>query len=206
MKKVFCCLILMLFSACFNKENVKEKYDFSLLGPDNKLYSLKDFQGENLLIYFGYTLCADVCPTSMAIASQAIKELNKNDIKIIFISLDPKRDKADDTTEFVQYFYKNSIALIPKNDREIVNLAKNYGVKYGYIYQDNINDGNGYEVEKNDKIQVEQFYKNNDNENYTVAHSSSFYIFDKNGEYKGEISNLTLSNVKKKITEFLDKN
>lgn len=174
MKKFFCILIASLFVACFNN-----KYDFNLVGVD-KNYSLKDFKGENLLIYFGYTLCADVCPTSMAIAANAIDELKRNDIKILFITLDPKRDNAKDTTEYIQYFYKNSLGLVP-SEEELKRLSKNYGVKYQYIYQDSAAE-------------------------YTVAHSSSFYIIDKNGNFKGEISNLTNANVKKKINEFLGNN
>lgn len=175
MKKLLIVLLTLFLSACFNN-----KYDFSMQGPNDKTYTLNDFKGENLLIYFGYTLCADVCPTSMAIASEAIKQLNRNDIKIIFISLDVKRDEPNDASEFVQYFYKNSIALVPSED-ELKKVAKNYGVKYDYIYQDSAAE-------------------------YTVAHSSSFYIIDKNGKFKGEISNLAMSNVKKKINEFLDNN
>lgn len=175
MKKLLIVLLTLFLSACFNN-----KYDFSMKGPNDKTYTLNDFKSENLLIYFGYTLCADVCPTSMAIASEAIKQLNRNDIKIIFISLDVKRDEPNDASEFVQYFYKNSIALVPSED-ELKKVAKNYGVKYDYIYQDSAAE-------------------------YTVAHSSSFYIIDKNGKFKGEISNLAMSNVKKKINEFLDNN
>lgn len=175
MKKLFIILFSLLIIGCFSN-----KYDFSIKGPNDKIYTLNDFKGENLLIYFGYTLCADVCPTSMAIAAEAIKELNKNDIKIIFISLDTKRDEPNDATEFIQYFYKNSIALVP-SEEELKKIAKNYGVKYDYIYQDSAAE-------------------------YTVAHSSSFYIIDKNGKFKGEISNLAMKNVKKKIKEFLDNN
>lgn len=175
MRKIFCLIFVFFFIACFDN-----KYDFNIKGPNDKMYSLKDFKGENLLIYFGYTLCADVCPTSMAIASQALKDLNKNDVKIIFISLDFKRDEPNDTTEFVQYFYKNSIGLVP-SEEELKRIAKNYGAKYDYIYQDSAAE-------------------------YTVAHSSSFYIIDKNGNFKGEISNLALANVKKKINEFLGNN
>ena len=204
MKKIFLAIILFFFCACVDETN-KSKYDFNLQGPNNKMYSLKDFKGKNLLIYFGYTLCADVCPTSMQIASQALKELNKDDVLIIFISLDPKRDTADDATEFIQYFYPNSIALVPNDDKEVGKITEKYGAKYGYIYQKNINDGKGYNEKQNEKIKIEKFYKNNDND-YTVAHSSSFYIINAKWDYVGEITNLTLSNVKKKITEFLNKN
>lgn len=206
MKKIFLIIALFIFSACSDKKE-ESKYDFSLIGPNQKTYSLKDFKGEPLLIYFGYTLCADVCPTSMAIAAQALDEIKRDDIKIIFISLDPKRDTPEDTTEFVQYFYKNSIALIPQNDEEVEKITKNYGAKYGYIYQDSINDGQGFDSEKsNGKINVALRYKDEADDDYTVAHSSSFYIFDKNSNFKGEISNLLTSNVKKKINEFLGDN
>lgn len=205
MKKILLFLAIFILSACMN-DGANKDYDFSLKGSD-KMYSLKDFKGENLLIYFGYTLCADVCPTSMAIAAEALKDLNRNDIKIIFISLDPQRDTPSDTTEFVQYFYPNSIALIPESDKMVEEITKKYGAKYGYIYQDTINNGKGLEDGKSpEKINVLSRYKSEPDDNYTVAHSSSFYIFDKDGNFKGEISNLTANNVKKKISEFLGDN
>ncbi|MBT0880951.1 MULTISPECIES: SCO family protein [unclassified Campylobacter] len=176
MKKLIIFIFLgLILTACFNN-----KYDFNLKGAGDKTYTLKDFKGDNLLIYFGYTLCADICPTSLAIATKALNELNRNDIKILFISLDPKRDTANDINEYVQYFYKNSLGLVPSED-ELKRISKNYGVKYEYIYQDSAAE-------------------------YTVAHSSSFYIIDKDGNFKGEISNLTNANVKKKISEFLGNN
>ncbi|MBZ7986554.1 SCO family protein [Campylobacter canadensis] len=172
MKKIILVFLLFLLSAC--SEN---KYDFNLQGLD-KNYSLKDFKGENLLIYFGYTLCPDVCPFSLSRASDVLAKLDNKNIKLVFITLDPKRDDVKSVEEYVKFFQENSIGLVP-SEEELVKIAKNYGVKYEYVYQDS-------------------------EALYTVAHSSSLYFINDKGEYKGEISNLTEKNIIKKINSFLN--
>ena len=68
--------------------------DFEMDSTLGKTVSLRDFEGKLLLIYFGYTSCQDVCPTTLTVIKQAVQKLDhKNElIQVLFISVDPERD------------------------------------------------------------------------------------------------------------------
>ncbi|MBT3092750.1 MAG: SCO family protein [Candidatus Thiodiazotropha endolucinida] len=70
--------------------------DFVLHSNQGK-FSLKQLRGKVVLLYFGYTKCPDVCPTSLSIIAQALNELSEdelNSVQGVFISVDPKRDNV----------------------------------------------------------------------------------------------------------------
>lgn len=84
------------------------------------------------VIYFGFTRCPDVCPTSLAMLSSALNEITDQQrakLRPIFISLDPERDAANASHEYAQYFHANlegltgSLAVVTK-------LANHYGVVF----------------------------------------------------------------------------
>lgn len=84
------------------------------------------------IVYFGYTHCPDVCPTSLAVLSSALKELPEdqlNKVWPVFISLDPERDTADKAQQYAQYFHKNFTGF-SGTEQQIKDLATNYGVLY----------------------------------------------------------------------------
>lgn len=190
MKKILCVMIFfgLFFNSCDRDEKYSQnKYDFLLKGEDKsgniRDFSLKDFQGEILIIYFGYGLCPDICPAALSRVSEVLdeqielKNLEKNDVKLVFISIDPQRDEAKTMNDYMKDFYHNSQALIP-TPKQLEDLAKVYGVKYEIVPL------------------PDSALK------YSVAHSSSIYVFDKNGNFLGEISNLTYKNLVKKLKDF----
>lgn len=148
------------------------KYDFKGDSIDGAV-NLSSFNGENKIVFFGFTMCPDVCPTTLNLLSSVINDTGAK-VKIIFISLDPNRDNALESDKFVKFFYPNSTAVI-LDDEELKRVAKNYGVKY-------------------QKIELKDSFMK-----YSIAHSSSLYFFDKEGKFMGEISNLTYENVKNSI-------
>lgn len=157
--------------------NQNSKYDFK--GKDlNGPVSLKTFDGKYKIVYFGYTSCPDVCPATLGILAGVLGEIKNDDIVVLFVSLDPDRDTPELTDEYVKYFYPNSHGLVVEN---LPRVAKNYGVKYQKV--------------KLDKSAME----------YSVAHSSSLYLLDKDGKFVSEISNLTTSNVKNQIENLINK-
>ncbi|MGP1486101.1 MAG: SCO family protein [Campylobacter sp.] len=154
------------------------KYDFE--GQDiNGSVTLKTFDGKYKIIYFGYTACPDVCPATLSTLSNVLNEIKNDDIIVIFASLDPQRDTLEALDEYAKYFYPNSYAITVK---DLPKVAKNYGVKYQKV--------------KLEKSAME----------YSVAHSSSIYLLDKNGKFISEVSNLTAENIKKQIQSMIDKN
>lgn len=148
-----------------------KNYDFTGKGT-NGAVSLKSFEGKNKIIYFGYTSCPDVCPATLGILSGVLNELKRDDIVVIFVTLDPERDEPKNVDEYAKYFYPNSYGIVLD---DLPKVAKSYGVKY-------------------QKVLLEKSVME-----YSVAHSSSLYILDKNDKFVAEISNLTAQNIKKTL-------
>lgn len=156
---------------------IGNKYDFT--GKDiNTTLNLSHFDGKYKVIYFGYTTCPDVCPAALSILSGVLDELKRDDIVVLFITLDPERDDLKLLDEYAKYFYKNSYGIVVEN---LEKVAKSYGVKYQKIDLQDSDLG------------------------YSVAHSSALYLLDKRGKFAGEISNLTEQNIKKQLEIMLSK-
>ena len=146
---------------------------YALTGQSaNGAVSLKSFEGKNKVIYFGYTTCPDVCPATLGILSGVLNEIKRDDIVVIFVTLDPERDEPKNVDEYAKYFYPNSSGIVLDN---LPKVAKSYGVKY-------------------QKVLLEKSVMG-----YSVAHSSSLYVLDKNDKFVAEISNLTAQNIKKTL-------
>lgn len=101
-----------------------------------------------------------------------LNELKRDDIIVLFVTLDPERDSVEALDEYAKYFYPNSYGIV-LND--LPKVAKTYNVRY-------------------QKILLEKSAME-----YSVAHSSSLYLIDKNGKFISEISNLTTDNIKSEI-------
>lgn len=132
---------------------------FTLQGAGNKTYSEKDFEGKTVMLFFGYASCPDICPTTMAQLSQVMSQLDADadQVRIIFISVDPHRDTADVLQAYVDIFDDHAIGLTG-SEKQIADVARRYRV--------------AYQIEKP---------RNDDPDNYEVAHSRGVYIFDKTG-------------------------
>ncbi len=86
----------------------------ALTKDDGSPFVLDDLKGEWHLLFFGYTHCPDVCPVTMGVAAQAKKIAEANNHifpQVIFISVDPDRDKVEMLTDYVQYFDKDFIGV-----------------------------------------------------------------------------------------------
>lgn len=132
---------------------------FTLDGAGGTTYSEKDFKGKTVMLFFGYASCPDICPTTMAQLSQVMDELGPDaeNVRIVFISVDPHRDTADILQAYVDIFDEHAIGLTG-SEKQIADVARRYRVSY--------------QIEK----------PQNDNpDNYEVAHSRGVYMFDRNG-------------------------
>lgn len=104
--------------------------DFSLTRNDGVSYQLSQKRGEIVLLFFGYTSCPDVCPTTLAELNQAMEKLNKNDadrVQVVFITVDPERDTPERTQEYVDHFNPGFIGLSGTED-ELSRVWDAYGV------------------------------------------------------------------------------
>ncbi|MGF1690720.1 SCO family protein [Photobacterium kagoshimensis] len=111
------------------------------------------------IVYFGYTHCPDVCPTSLAVLSAALQSLSQDDLTQLwpaFITLDPDRDTPAKSAEYAGYFHAN-ITGLSGSDTQIKALAEKYGVLY-------------MRTEMKDSAMK-----------YSVDHSSYFYLLQPDG-------------------------
>lgn len=132
--------------------------DFTLT-QNNQAVHLHDFRGKLVLLYFGYASCPDVCPTSLALLSSALKALSAEEaaqIQPIFISVDPERDNGTKLMEYARYFYPSFIG-ITGTEQEIQRTAMQYGAFYSKV-------------------------KSTSAMGYTVDHSSNSYLLGKDGQ------------------------
>jgi protein SCO1 len=104
---------------------------FQLTGADGQRVSDRDFRGKWLLVYFGYTHCPDICPTTLADISQTLDLLGADSPQVqpLFISIDPERDTPQIVGEYVKEF-DNRIIGLAGTPSEIAAVAKTYRVFY----------------------------------------------------------------------------
>ena len=133
--------------------------DFTLQGINGDV-SLHDFKDKVVMIYIGYTHCPDVCPTSLAVMSQAIKNMDaakQKQIQPIFISVDPERDTPARLAEYSNFFHPSIIGITGSREN-IDKIVKQYGAFYRMVDMKDSAMG------------------------YAVDHSSRIYLINKQGE------------------------
>ena len=120
--------------------------DFTLQSAAGPV-SLKDYRGKLVLVYFGYTFCPDVCPTSLAATAEGLKLLTPEElgkVAMIFVSVDPKRDTPERLKEYAEFFHP-AIVGATGTPEVIAEIAKRYGVFYAE--QKVATAGGGYVVD-----------------------------------------------------------
>lgn len=105
--------------------------DFTLTDASGQPVSLSDFRGKLVVLYFGYTFCPDVCPTTMTELAKAIQALGPkaNEVQVIMVSVDPERDTPQKVAEYVSYFDPNFIGL-SGTPEEVAAAATPFGIYY----------------------------------------------------------------------------
>lgn len=142
----------------YQNQKLIQRYAFTMNSARGKV-SLKDFKGKIVILYFGYMYCPDICPTTLSMISDALHKLSKEDAKkfqLIFVSVDPDRDKVKNLKEYASYFYPTAIGLT-STKKNLKAVSRTFGAYYSKIY------------EKGSKTR------------YTVAHTSSVYIINTKG-------------------------
>ncbi|GAL03285.1 putative copper metallochaperone [Photobacterium aphoticum] len=113
--------------------NFEPDYPISLLETKDKAVDLYNANDPRIrVIYFGYTHCPDVCPTSLAVLSAALQQIEPEQLARlwpIFITLDPERDTAEKSAEYAQYFHPSIIGMTGTK-KQTKALAEKYGVLY----------------------------------------------------------------------------
>lgn len=105
--------------------------DFALTDHHGQLRHLQDFRGKVVVVFFGYTQCPDVCPTSLQELAQAKELLGPEGERLqgIFISLDPVRDQPEMLKAYMANFDSSFLALRPTPE-QLPALAKDFKIYY----------------------------------------------------------------------------
>jgi protein SCO1/2 len=105
--------------------------DFALPDADGRMRSIKDFQGKAVVVFFGYTQCPDVCPTTLAEIAEAKKLLGADGSKVqgVFITVDPERDKPELLKAYMASFGPDFVAL-RGTPEQTAAVAKDFKVFY----------------------------------------------------------------------------
>jgi protein SCO1/2 len=104
---------------------------FTLVNGDGNRVTDQQFHGKFMLVYFGYTYCPDVCPTTLSAVGDAMDKLGTNAGKVqpLFITVDPRRDTPEVVKQYAAAFSPRLIGLTGTPD-EIAKVAKEYRVYY----------------------------------------------------------------------------
>jgi len=139
--------------------------DFSLVDHTGKPRTLADFRGKAVVIFFGYTQCPDVCPTTLAALVQAQKELGPDAarVQVLFVTVDPDRDTAELLSNYVTAFDPSFIGLRGDADAT-ARTAKEFKILY-------------------------QKQPGRTPESYTVDHSAGSFVFDPQGRLRLYVGN-----------------
>jgi protein SCO1 len=88
--------------------------DFTLTGSNGQPLALSDLRGQWLMIYFGYTHCPDICPTTMAdlaIMANELGEERMEDVQVLLVSVDPERDTPERLATYLQAFHPTFLGM-----------------------------------------------------------------------------------------------
>jgi len=135
---------------------------FALTDHENRVFDLASLQGKWSFLFFGFTHCPDICPTTLAVLASARDSIAKNtlgaaDVQFVFVSVDPNRDTASKLRQYIDYFGTAFLGVTGDN-AQIANLAGQLGA----AYQVAITPGM---------------------ENYPVYHSAAVFLLDPRARY-----------------------
>ena len=98
-----------------------------------KDFAFQPAQGDFMLVYFGYTNCPDVCPTTLSDIKKALQKIGPTEaakVDMAMITIDPKRDTGDVLTSYVRSFIPTAHALRTDDDKILRKAAKTFGAAY----------------------------------------------------------------------------
>ncbi len=127
--------------------------EFDLTAQNGARVRLSDFRGKMVLLYFGYTNCPGICPTTLAEVDQALKALGAAKaarVQVMMISVDPERDTPERLRAFMAHFNPAFIGLTG-TPKEITAVASRYGIYYRKGEQ---TEGGGYVVDHTSMVIV----------------------------------------------------
>ena len=173
MKKLFAVLALALALAACEKiapppvsyqntdiTGLDYAHDFALTDHTGKARTLADFKGKVVVMFFGYTQCPDVCPTTMAEMASVMKELGPqaDQVQVLFVTVDPARDTQALLAQYVPAFDPRFLGMFG-DEAATAKVAKEFKVFYAKV-------------------------PGKAPGSYSMDHTAGSYVFDRNGKVR----------------------
>jgi protein SCO1 len=135
--------------------------NFSLLDANGNTKTMADYKGKVVVVFFGFTQCPDVCPTTLTEMDEALKLLGPkaDKVQVIFITVDPERDTASVLAQYVPAFNPRFVGLRPADEAGLEKVAKDFRIYYKKV-------------------------PGSKPGSYTMDHSAGSYVFDQNGQLR----------------------
>jgi protein SCO1/2 len=139
--------------------------EFALNSTKGGAFTQEDLRGTPSLVFFGFTYCPDVCPTTLAETTAWRSELGltAEDLRIIFVSVDPERDTLEMVKTYVEGFDPTIIGLVGSSLEQTENAKKAFGV-----FSEKVGEPG--------------------DPNYLVNHTALTFLVDENGAFQGTVS------------------
>lgn len=164
-------LMVVLLSACSPSNEESTLFGTDIAGADfatgfkltdhhGEVRQLSDYQGKVVALFFGFTHCPDICPTTMADLAAAMKLMggNSGEVQVLFVTVDPERDTPEVLAQFVPSFDSRFIGLTGTVE-EIDQVAKAFKIFY---------------ARQQEPGQT----------GYSFDHSAGVYVYDKQGKIR----------------------
>ena len=134
--------------------------DFALQDGKGQTHTMADFRGKFSLVFFGFTNCPDVCPTTMSEVAQVMDDLGAEADRVqpLFISINPERDRRQGLTEYLAAFHPAILGL-SGDSAATKDAAESFKIHFGREEDPSAPDG------------------------YTMSHSSALYLIGPDGEW-----------------------
>ena len=165
---IFVLVATFLFAEHLSRQNSPKEISnilskITLVDQNGKAFNQQSLNQKPSLLFFGFTHCPEICPTTLSELSNVVDNL-KNKIKptnIIFVTVDPQRDTQEYLKDYIQYF-KGDVIAVTGDIKEIKKLANNWNVFFERI--------------------------NTSDNDYTFNHTATVFMLDQNGVFRGTIA------------------
>ena len=138
---------------------------FELVSHEGGMITNQELIGKATAIYFGFTWCPDICPTTLSQLADMKAELsNSDDLQLVFLTVDPVRDTPRQMADYISLF-DGDIIGITGDDKQISDVVRRFGA-----FAQKVPSPDG------------------DDDDYLVDHTASVYLYDQKGRFKGTIS------------------
>ena len=141
-------------------QSLAEAPEIDLQATTGETIGLNEFSGKLVVVYFGYTHCPDVCPTTLSTLDKALDEMGNgaDDVQVVMVTVDPERDTVELLTEYMGFFDDSFVGLTGSR-ADIERVATTYGVFFS------ANEG---DIESG----------------YTVDHTAHLMVIDQEGHLR----------------------